>query len=773
MRYVAAAIVIMLAIVLVPSTVYAQSMMVQPPASGACWGLWNVTINLNQYLLVHVLSNNYSLYVFTPSQYRQWVSGYQSYTVYTQQVISGGTYLVQLPTGQYSVVLYPTPCGVGVNAVVKVVNQPGIGITALGPLITNYIMAYVNLTEFSPEGTIDVALGSMIMTTGTYGNHEYWVVEIMNIQNGEAWLTAYVINVTGKDPVTVNALSKQLGTVGEPYAIYLVLMTNITNGNALVWAGYSVIQNGSYYKEPMIKWIGGASIGVGVSRSIIAMNPYLATPGGYSYDSELVVGNGIGNSQPLIAKVALLYWNGESFMPVTNLYNFAINTNITSTYLTITTCNGLPCIVNGVPNYGLLTSFNVSSVPMTYVEWETPNGSLVSTYITKPMNITYPSTLNSTPGTMLRLVGITVINDGSSELLNATSVVIDPSDKPQVIIVRPDYVRYYLVSIMSLGSVIINETKANNYIGWLRNGSVLVIDMEPNYFNNGTRLMPINGNELLIEVHGPTNVTIGWIRQYLVSVISEYPILVNGSLTTNYVGWFSEYGHLIINASTQYQGNEIRHIPINGTGVYTVYGPINITIGWETQYLVSIASPIPIAVNGAETKNYIAWLNNGTAITIVVPRYYYFGNDTRLVLKTPINGTVIINGPMLINITGSPQYLVTIRSPVPIIVNGTRSRNYTAWVYPNSTIRLSIPKYQIMPNLTLLIASLINVNGHEYPLRGSAILIINSPKSVIIDYRRNYVTYLALALVALLALVMIMRFRGGTNYGHGDDVTTL
>ncbi len=343
----------------------------------------------------------------------------------------------------------------------------------------------------------------------------------------------------------------------------------------------------------------------------------------------------------------------------------------------------------------------------------------------------------------------------------------------QVIIVKPDYTRYYLVSIMSLGSVIINGTRTNNYIGWLRNGTVLVIDMEPNYFDNGTRLVPINGNELIIEVHGPTNVTIGWIRQYLVSVISEYPILVNGSLTTNYVRWVSEYGHLIINASTQYQGDGVRYIPINGTGVYTVYGPINITIGWETQYLISIASPIPIVVNGAETKNYNAWLNNNTAITIVVPRYYYFGNGTRLVLKTPINGTVIINGPMLINITGSPQYLVIIRSPVPIIINGTRSRNYTAWVYPNSTIRLSIPKFQIMPNLTLLIASSINVNGHEYPLPDSTILIINSPTSVMIGYRRNYVMYLALVLITLLALVVIMMFRGGTSYGHGDDVTTL
>ncbi len=124
-----------------------------------------------------------------------------------------------------------------------------------------------------------------------------------------------------------------LGRVEIPYALYLSVMVNITNENATIWLGYAVIGNGTHYGEPGINWAYEASLGPPATKVVIMMNPYLATPSGYSYDSELVISNGLGNAQPFNAQVALLYWNGESFTPVTNTYNFAINTNLTSTYL--------------------------------------------------------------------------------------------------------------------------------------------------------------------------------------------------------------------------------------------------------------------------------------------------------------------------------------------------------------------------------------------------------------------------------------------------------
>ncbi|WP_054842624.1 thermopsin family protease [Vulcanisaeta distributa] len=221
----------------------------------------------------------------------------------------------------------------GVNAVVRVINQPGgVGITSLGPVITNELLAYVNITEYQPGNPINIALGSLVVDYHYYEIAEYWVEEILNISNGNSLLTIYVVNITNSESQVLGMATIWLGHVEIPYALYLSVMVNITNGNAVVWLGYAVIENGTHYGEPGINWAYEVSLGL-AAKVVIMMNPYLATPSGYSYDSELIIGNGLSNAQPFNAQIALLYWNGESFMPVTNMYNFAINTNLTSTYL--------------------------------------------------------------------------------------------------------------------------------------------------------------------------------------------------------------------------------------------------------------------------------------------------------------------------------------------------------------------------------------------------------------------------------------------------------
>lgn len=103
MRYVAAAALALIMAMSMPSAVYAQLITVNPPTNGACWGgLWNVTVLPGQYLLIHVLSNNYSLYIFTPpGQYSRWVSGEQAYAVYAQNMTGGAAYVIPMPQGQY------------------------------------------------------------------------------------------------------------------------------------------------------------------------------------------------------------------------------------------------------------------------------------------------------------------------------------------------------------------------------------------------------------------------------------------------------------------------------------------------------------------------------------------------------------------------------------------------------------------------------------------------------------------------------------------------
>ena len=770
MRYVIAVVLVLIMAILAPSTAHAQLIAVEPPTDDACWGSWNVTILPSQYLLVHVLGNNYSLYIFTPSQYDNWVSGGQAYAVYASNVTGGWAYVIPIPPGQYSIVLYPTPCGLGANAIVRIVNQPGVGITSLGPTITNELLAYVNLTVYQPGNPLGIALGSLVVVSSdNYETMEYWVEGVLNIESGNSLLTIRVINVTSRKPQVVSEASRILGPVETPYALYLVVMVNVTNGNARAWVGYVVIENGSNYSEPMINWAYNASLGP-ATKAVIMMNPYLATPSNYSYDSELIVGNGIGSTQPLSVQVALLYWNGGSFMPVVNTYNFAINTNLTSTYLSVTTCNGLPCVVTGEPTYGRIGAPEASSVPMTYVEWVGPSGNIHGTYITSPINVTYPRTLKPAPGVMMVLSGMWVMSNGAWEFVNSTGIEVMPTGMPSVVIIKPSYIKYYLVSITSPVQVSINGSLIKDYVGWVREGSTINITAKPNYLGNGTRLLPINGS-LLITVDKPMNITIEWTKQYLVTVSSEYPVSVNGTITTSYTTWVNVCNYVNVNASTYYVGYGVRYVAINGTGSYRACMPMDITVDWEAQCLVNVVSPVPVLVNGVETSNYTAWITNGTSLTISVPMYYYLGNATRLVLKPPVNGTVMITKPMNITITGSPQYLVIIRSPLPVIVNGTRTTNYTAWVWRGTVVRLSIPRCQVLPNLTLLVASTMEVNGHEYPIPGNAILIIDSPTNVSINYSRYYTMYLVMTLIALIALLLLIaRFRGGK---HGGDTVIV
>jgi thermopsin len=755
-------------ILTLPSQVHAQSGIVNPPAQNSCWGLWSADIGSNQYLLIDILSNNYSLYVFTQNQYETWSSGGQAYAIYTSQVTAGNVYLVQLPQGIYDVVLYPTPCGINVSAVVRVVNQPAVGITALGPITTNYVLAYINATGLGVGGSVYVILGSMVVVKGQGSTREYWVESSIGL-GSNAQFMINIINVTGALPTTMYSQILNLGSFNQPIALYLAIKTNVSGGIASVLVGYSVIQNGSQYKPPGITWLSFQLIN-GALEAVIEMNPYLATAGGYAYDTELVVSQGAGSAVPMSVGLALLYWDGAAFRAVTDLRNYALNINATSTYLTLGECQGLPCVIPGQPTYGALNQFNASDVPMTYLVIETPMNRSVARYITEPTNITYPTILTPTYGTKLVLVGIVASINGVSEFVNSSVITIKPGNEPTVVVVKPIYAKYYLVSISSDYPINVNGTPTSNYGGWVLAGDYLVISAGPHYLGGTVRVFPINGTNLVIRVDEPLNAVIGWVRQYLVNITSPFPIGINGTQYLNYLGWVNACDYIIINATTKYLSNETRYIPTGGVGVVRVCEPLNITITWSPQYLVSIVSPVPIMINGSLTSNYTAWLGRGYSLTLYVPRYYYLGNGTRLVLMSPVNGSITVSGPSSIRVIGEPQYLVAIVSPVPVVINGTRASNYTAWVWRGGFIKLSIPRYVILPNLTLLVLNGAMINGHQYRV-GSGVIVVGSPMNIVITYNRYYTVYLAIAFTALVIIVIFtIRFRGA---GSGDGVTTV
>jgi thermopsin len=216
-----------------------------------------------------------------------------------------------------------------------------------------------------------------------------------------------------------------------------------------------------------------------------------------------------------------------------------------------------------------------------------------------------------------------------------------------------------------------------------------------------------------------------YLPQYLVSVVSPIPILVNGVETTNYTAWLIGGESLTIGDHVLVLGNGTMFVPSIGNETIIVNKPMNITIDWETYYLVRVYSTLPIYINGiTETTNYTGWVRNGETLTIV--DYNYVLNNGTMFVPSVGNETIVVTNPVSLVINWYPKYLVTISSALLIGVNGELTTNYTAWLSPGSSIALTTHVY-VLPNGTMFI-----------PGVGNESIIVNAPTTLVINWSPRY-----------------------------------
>jgi len=216
-----------------------------------------------------------------------------------------------------------------------------------------------------------------------------------------------------------------------------------------------------------------------------------------------------------------------------------------------------------------------------------------------------------------------------------------------------------------------------------------------------------------------------YLPQYLVSVVSPIPILVNGVETTNYTAWLIGGESLTIGDHVLILGNGTMFVPNIGNETIVVNKPMNITIDWEAYYLVKVYSTLPIYINGVtETTNYTGWIRNGEALTIV--DYNYVLNNGTMLIPSIANRTYFVNGPMSIVITWSPRYLVKVYSVLPVYVNGEETTNYTKWLPPGSPVSIEAHDY-VFGNGTMFV-----------PNATSEVVYVGSPMTLSVAWSPRY-----------------------------------
>ena len=181
----------------------------------------------------------------------------------------------------------------------------------------------------------------------------------------------------------------------------------------------------------------------------------------------------------------------------------------------------------------------------------------------------------------------------------------------------------------------------------------------------------------------------------------------------------------------------------------TWFAAYDIRPQYQKQYLVSIQSPLPIAVNGVVTTNYTAWVEPGATFSIAVHNYV-LSNGTMLVPNVE-SGTILIDAPTALSISWSRMYLVTVTSTKPIYINGELTVNYTAWLQPGCLLSINAPTYSELGGLIVL-----------EPNATRLTLVVSKPVTLRMAYAPNYTRlYVAISVsvAGVIAVALVRRRR--------------
>lgn len=186
--------------------------------------------------------------------------------------------------------------------------------------------------------------------------------------------------------------------------------------------------------------------------------------------------------------------------------------------------------------------------------------------------------------------------------------------------------------------------------------------------------------------------------QYRVEVRSPLPVNVNGQSTKNYTGWVTSGAVLRIGVPDQVVlGNGTMFKPQMGNTTLVVDAPVSVQISWAPYYLVAVRSRFPIYVNGTQTSNYTSWVRAGGLLKIDA---YNVTLGDALYVPT-VQRTYVVRGPTMVEVKWTPYYPVSIISPIPVVVNGIKTTNYTRWLEAGSAVEIRVPSQVEFNNGTL------------------------------------------------------------------------
>ena len=649
---------------LVAAPLHAQGVYVSPPY---CWWYWQV--NMTYMVIYNYGSQPYTIYVFTPSQYQVLNQSRGAYAIGEWVVQPHSVVTAQLPSGMYYVVtpLSQGSCNIRPPLIVYFGYGAPIGVSSLEPISTNEVLGFFNITSISaynpngesefnvPNSGADLQLNAVLEVQLADGTTQYyWLQDVIDFitSSGEYNLVDNVWNDTSSGSPLSNSTITGYGYVSNsstgyyygystsfqayslPLAGYLLIELTSTNPLTISFC-YVIIQNGSQYYPPSFNCYDAVTIYTPepVTNAFITSQPNTLTPSDYAIDTEFVFA-GYANGEyttfnSLSAYLAILYWGNGAWELYGDLFMNGWDTGETATDLTSEVLpSGFVYVTTGSLPSGASTFLTSTAptpvLPMTYVSVTNPaTGETWSGYVTTPTTFSFPTVVPSGSGTEYVLTSVMVNGEPTSN----NTVTITPSDNFASFYIVVNYKTYYLVSVSSPVPVSVttyNESVvAALFTEWVPSGSIVSIGVPSTYtFNNGTRLVYTGSNES-ITVNSPLSLVINqFIKQYLVSVSSPVPVLIT-----------------------------------TPTGTYN-------------------------------TTSLTTWVNEGSIVSIAVSRIYDLGNNTRLVYVGN-NETVTVYSPLSIAIPATDfqrQYLVTIRSSLPVVVNGTLTTLYTAWLSPGSVL---------------------------------------------------------------------------------------
>ncbi len=564
---------------------------------------------------------------------------------------------------------------------------------------------YCPSLEVEPGNTWFSAQLNVVMLTQTSNGVDqyYWLQNVLrfNSQGDQFQILDNIWNDTGSTSVVNSALISGNGEVtfsGNnmfyydwgieqpepttlPFTIYLVIKTGLS-GNGYPWAAFGYSLNGQ-----TITWYDNVTIMIPSSYvNIIVMppNPLLSKYVAFN-DAELVIA-GLGNSECTMAKtlgveLGLYFKYGNYLVPIPYMWNFGVHTA-----------------------ESILNASSIAVGPgMVFVK----NGGEEPTYLTS-------------------YFALLTIHNNLNDISNTS--IITPGT---------------LIEINEPSIIVLNNGTRYVFYGYVVNGSELVSNASLN-----------------IVINGSTNINIKWIKQYLVNVISSIPILVNGNLMNNYTGWVNTGAIFTIKAPLYYVFNNCTRLVFRYFSVinyepyyslkypynvsFTIDSPMAFTAVYIRQYLINIRSIAPVYVNGSSFANYTGWVNQGSILTISIPKYYQLDNQTRYVFNgSNATITLTIDGPKELNINQwTTQYLINITSQYPVTINNTVTTQYVNWLNKGAIL--------------VIRPSMIFAEGLFLQEPGLA-LVINEPINMSIEWTTNWVFTTMFYTVILIIIALIIR----------------